>query len=76
MSPNLKECETLALRLKPKERAALAEHLIASLDQLEDTEVERLWLEEADRRYKQYKNGNITARPARYVLRDARSVLK
>jgi hypothetical protein len=31
-SPDLPKCEELALRLEPKERAALVERLIASLD--------------------------------------------
>ena len=76
MLPDMKECETQALKLQPKERAALAEHLIASLDELDDTENERFWLEEADRRYQEYKKGNISARPAEGVLRDARSALR
>ena len=76
MPPNLKECETQALKLPPKERAILAEHLIASLDSLDDSENEHLWLEEADRRYQEYKKGNISARPAEDVLREARSVIK
>jgi hypothetical protein len=36
MSPDLKECQALALRLPPSERAVLAEHLIASLDSGDD----------------------------------------
>ena len=76
MSPDLKECEAQALKLHPKERAALAEHLIASLDTLDDAENERLWLEEADKRYQEYKKGNIPARPAQDVLRDARSAIR
>ena len=76
MSPELKECEAQALMLKPEERAFWAEHLISSLDSLNDSENERLWLEEADRRYQGYKKGNISARPAEDVLRDARSAIK
>ena len=75
MSPDLKKCETQALKLTPQERAALAEHLIASLDAIDDTENERLWLEEADRRYQEYKKGNIQARPAGEVLRDDRAAI-
>lgn len=76
MSPNLNECEAQALTLAAKERATLAKHLIASLDALEDSENERLWLEEADRRYGEYKQGNIQARPAADVLKDARSAIR
>lgn len=75
MSPDLKECEDQALKLQSRERATLAEHLIASLDALDDAENERLWLEEADKRYQEYKQGNISARPAEDVLRDAHSAI-
>ena len=76
MSPNLKQCEARALKLPPHERATLAEHLIASLDDLADAENERLWIEEADRRYREHKKGNIAARSAKDVLRDARASLR
>jgi putative addiction module component (TIGR02574 family) len=73
MSPDLKECEATALRLPVAERAALAEHLIESLDLLDDTENEHLWVEEAERRYQAYKEGTISARPAAEAIRDARA---
>ena len=76
MSPDLKECEAQALKLPPKERALLAERLIASLDATDDAENERLWVEEAERRYEEYKKGNISARPAEDVVRDARSTIR
>jgi hypothetical protein len=76
MSLDLKECEAQALKLKPKERAALAMHLIASLDALNDSENERLWLEEAKRRYQEHKKGNIQSRSAEDVLKDARAAIK
>lgn len=76
MSPDLRECEAQALRLPPAERAILAEHLIASLDALDDAENERLWMEEAERRYEGYKKGTITARQAEDVLRDVRLRVK
>lgn len=76
MSPELKECEAQALELRPQERAALAERLIASLDSLDDSENEQLWLEEAERRYQAYKNGSISARPSGDVLREARAVIR
>ena len=76
MSPELKECESQALKLAPRDRAVLAEHLIASLDALDDAQNEQLWLEEADRRYQEYKKGNISARCADEVLRDARAAIR
>ena len=76
MSPDLKECESQALNLQVKERAVLAEHLIASLESLNDAENEQLWIEEADKRYQEYKKGNIPARLADDVLHDARSAIR
>ncbi len=73
MTTELQALETEALKLSLTERAQLAEHLITSLDQLDDTENERLWVEEAERRYQEYKKGNIPARLAEDVLRDARA---
>ncbi|OGJ87552.1 MAG: hypothetical protein A2268_03880 [Candidatus Raymondbacteria bacterium RifOxyA12_full_50_37] len=75
MLPLLKECEARALKLRPKERATLAEHLIASLDTLDDKDNEDLWINEANKRYLQYKKGKIPARSAKSVLRDARSTI-
>ncbi len=72
MSANLKEFEAQALKLPLTDRALLAEHLIKSLDTVNDAENERLWVKEAERRYHEYKNGNISARPADDVLQDAR----
>jgi len=60
MLPDLKQCETHALKLAPKERAILAERLITSLDSLNESENEHLWVEEAERRYKGFRKGNAT----------------
>ena len=76
MSPELKECEAQVLNLPVEDRAILAEHLITSLDSVEDSENERLWVEEAERRYRLFKSGTISARPAIDVLRDARTRIK
>ena len=75
MSPQLLECEKLALGLPLSDRAALAERLLASLDSPDDAEIERLWVEEAERRYAAHKAGLTSARPAADVLRDARASL-
>jgi putative addiction module component (TIGR02574 family) len=76
MLPDLKQCEAHALKLPPKDRAILAERLITSLDSLEGSENEQLWVEEAQRRYKGYRKGKITARPAQDVFREARIAIK
>lgn len=76
MSPELMECEVRVLELPPAQRATLAERLIASLDTLDDAQNEQLWLEEAERRYQEYKKGNLSARTAAEVLRNARAAIK
>lgn len=76
MSPELQECEAQVMRLPLNDRAVLAERLIASLDSLDSTENERLWLDEAEKRYQEYKAGNISARRAVDVIREARSKIK
>jgi putative addiction module component (TIGR02574 family) len=76
MSTDLKELEEKAMLLPPQERAELAERLIASLDRLEDAEYERLWAEEAARRYEEYQKGNISGRLAEEVFRDARTKIQ
>jgi putative addiction module component (TIGR02574 family) len=76
MSPQLIQCENEALKLSPADRAELARHLIASLDHLSDEQHERLWVDEANRRYQDYKSGAIMARAAEDVLCAARDMIK
>jgi putative addiction module component (TIGR02574 family) len=70
------EALQLSLQLSSHERAQLAEHLIHSLDEEEDPDAERLWVAEAERRYQEYKEGKVVAKPADEVLKEARSKLK
>ncbi len=76
MAPEFADLEARALQLSAKERALLAERLIASLEAPDDAEVERLWIDEALRRSKAYAAGTLSARPAEDVVRDARAALK
>jgi hypothetical protein len=43
-----------------------------SLDAEEDPNAERLWIEEAERRYREYKEGRVKAKPAEAVFKEAR----
>ena len=76
MTLNMKKIEQEALQLSPDERAQLAEHLIYSLDEEEDVDAERLWVAEAERRYQDYKNGAVKAKPADEVFNETRSKIK
>ncbi len=75
MSP-LKKLQEDALKLGSKERALLAKCLIESLDRAEDIEIERLWLDEAERRLAAYAQGAIPARPASEVFAEAYERIK
>ena len=75
MDVDWKEFKDRALQLPLRERALLAEHLIASLDEAGDAGAERLWAEEAERRYREYKAGKLSSRSSEEALRDARASL-
>jgi hypothetical protein len=57
MSRNLEEIASEALEMSVESRAALAKRLLDSLDDLAPQEYERMWVEEAARRYQQLKDG-------------------
>ena len=76
MPMKVQEIEKEALRLSSHERALLAEHLIGSLETDTDPDAERYWIEEAERRYAEYKAGRVKAIPSDQVFKDARAKLK
>ena len=49
----------------------MAGRLILSLDEPSESEVERLWLEEAERRLKEFRSGKVRGIPADEVFRRA-----
>lgn len=59
------EFEAELLKLPRSVRARLAERLLASLD---ESEIDEAWAEEADRRYRAYRNGEESALPLEDVL--------
>jgi putative addiction module component (TIGR02574 family) len=68
------EIEALALQLPREQRAALAQHLIASLEEADD--VEQAWADEAARRYEALRSGETTGITATDVFADARTALR
>jgi putative addiction module component (TIGR02574 family) len=76
MPMKVKEIEEEALRLSSHERALLVEHLIGSLEPDDDPDAERVWIEEAERRYQEYKAGKVKSIPAEQVFKNARTKLK
>ncbi len=76
MAKAARELEAKALGLPRRERARLAQRLISSLDPRVDADVERLWLQEAERRLAELKSGKIAGIPAEKVIRKAHSTLR
>ena len=74
--PDLGEVLKSALSLKLEDRAALAERLLASLDELDEEEAERLWAEEALRRLHEYHDGRATAADAHEVAKKAEKLFR
>lgn len=68
MSRDPKEIAAEALELPLTARAELASRLLDSLDDLSEEENDQLWAQEAERRYAEYKAGNIEAVPAEEVF--------
>ena len=71
MAQKIDEVTMAALDLSIEERAQLAGKLLLSLDEPSESEVENLWLEEAERRLKEFHEGRIRGIPADDVFRRA-----
>ena len=61
------QLERELLKLPPNERARLAQRLISSLDQ--ESEVERAWYDEAERRLGELEAGMVREVPADEVFK-------
>lgn len=71
MERKFNEISTAALQLTIEERAELAGRLLLSLDEPSESELERLWLEEAERRLKAFREGRVRTIPSDEVFRRA-----
>lgn len=69
---SLQEIEAQALRLPPNQRALLAQHLIASLD---EDETAKAWADEAARRAASVAAGTTETLSATDVLAEARRAI-
>jgi hypothetical protein len=72
---SIKEIETAALKLVPKDRARLAGKLLESLEDLSEEENELIWANEAERRHTAWDATADGARTASRVFRNARAKL-
>ena len=71
MSRESDEILAKAMELSLDERAQLAGKLLLSLDEPSESEVERLWMEEAERRLREFRGGKTKGIPADEVFRRA-----
>jgi putative addiction module component (TIGR02574 family) len=71
MSVAMQKIESEALNLDIHSRANLVGKLLLSLDEPTVSEVERLWLDEADRRLHDYRSGKVQAIPGNEVFKRA-----
>ena len=74
METELEKIETAALKLTPGERAALAQRLLASLEQ--DAEIEEAWAVEVERRIAEVESGAVQLIPMEEALARVRGALK
>ncbi len=64
---NTKVLIDTALKLPPDERFALIDELLHSLDR-PDPDLDRIWIEEAERRLAAYRSGRVQGVPAEDVV--------
>lgn len=69
ISSAIESVEQAALQLQPAARARLTHALIQSLAALPESEVEQLWLAEAERRDAEMESGQITGVSGEDVFR-------
>jgi len=75
MLKSLEEISEATMQLDLEDRARLAGKLLLSLDEPSSAEVERLWLDEAERRLEDFRSGKVQGISAEDVFRRAISEL-
>jgi len=64
-----------AMKLPVRERVRLAQQLVSTIDDQSDTEVEKLWFNEAERRLEELRTGKVEGINADEAFRMAREDL-
>ncbi len=70
------DIEEEALKLAREDRAALAQRLLLSLEDIGEGDFSEEWLAEAHRRARQLDAGEVQPVPAEEVMRKARALLR
>jgi putative addiction module component (TIGR02574 family) len=76
MTELVREIEEKANQLSVEERELLAERLLATVSGAPLTEVDEIWVAEAERRYSAWKEGQTKAIAAERALADIRGELR
>ena len=76
MTDLLKKIEAEALCLSHQERAFLADRLLSSLGEDSLSDIDIAWIAEAERRYKEYKEGKRSGIDAKKVFAEADRILE
>jgi putative addiction module component (TIGR02574 family) len=76
MSIAVAEIEAKIRLLSLEDKTELIRALIAELDGSPDADVERAWLQEAQRRYREIADGKVQPIPAEQVFANLRARLK
>ena len=71
MARQIDELLSASMNLSLEERAELAGRLLLSIENPPELEVERLWLEEAERRLIAFRSGSSQTSPSAEVFRRA-----
>lgn len=71
MNKKIKDVLAATMQLPLEERAHLAGKLLLSLDEPSNSELERLWLDEAEQRLNRFRDGATEGAPADEVFRRA-----
>lgn len=65
-----------ALSLPVEDRVVLAQRVWDSMEHFASADVEKAWLEEAERRWREIEEGKVQCQPAAEVMRRARERLR
>ena len=71
MHTRVDEVAAEALTLSLRDRVRLAQRLVSSLDDEVETDVEALWVAEAERRVRELKTGKVKGISASAALKEA-----
>jgi len=72
---NLAQLEAEIFSLPHRERAALAQRLLLSLEEVSESEFEQLWGEESARRVADFDSGKVQSISGKVVAEKARALL-